>query len=85
MGLQRYKDSISFPNSCRNLRVAYYSDFGNFSSDYISGKFPKCLGIWEISEIEIWGIPQISLLPIGVWVHLKDFGNFPNRFPKIEK
>ena len=64
--------TISFPNSCGNLRVAYYSDFVNFSSDYISGKFPKCLGIWEISEIGIWGIPQISLLPIGVWVHLKD-------------
>ena len=36
----------------------------NFLNARVSRKFPKCLGIWEISQMSrFWEIPQISQMP----------------------
>jgi len=36
---------------------------GNSPNAWVSGKFPKCLGIWEISKILKIYNPQI---PVGI-------------------
>ena len=43
--LRNFQNLKNMPpsNTCRNL--------GNFPNAWVSGKFPKCLGIWEISQV----------------------------------
>ena len=66
------------------LRVIYFKDFGNFSNDWIFGKFSKNLGIWEIPQMpgifgkffnypDIWGISQMP----GYLGIFQSFEKFP--------
>ena len=63
----------NFPNT-----QVFEGYLGIFPNAWVSGNFPKCLGIWEISQIptSIWGLYFFKFLEISqIPRHL---GNFPN-------
>ena len=44
-------NSSDFLNYCWSLMVVYLNYFRNFPNAWVSGKVPKCLGIWETSQM----------------------------------
>ena len=59
-----------------------YRNLGNFPNAWISGNFPKCLGIWEISKILKKIQPSNTCRYLGNFPDTQAFGKFP-RYPGI--
>ena len=53
----------------------------NFPNTWVSGKFPKCLGFWEIPQIvsHLRNFQNLNNIPpANSYGNLGIFGNFPN-------